>query len=238
MFANIPKANYEAYMSALQASPVIMKAYTSCVAYALGDFVAQFIRQRSLQYVQMDRVARSATMGFLIHGPMCHYWIEFIEKYLAFNGAWWNFLPKMVADQTIWSFFLNSAYTTITMGLQQMPIKSILKEIKESWFTVLSAGWKLWPAVHCITFSPLISADLKLLFVDVIQVVWVVVLSTVLSKDKEEQRIECMIAEEADLIVQNPSLSYPEAIDMLIAEQLDQEVPLNSQHLETLPQSN
>eukprot|EP00976_Prorocentrum_cordatum_P082078 1184677-Prorocentrum_minimum.AAC.1 len=31
----------------------------------------------------MSRVARSATAGLLIHGPFCHYWIQFTEQYLV-----------------------------------------------------------------------------------------------------------------------------------------------------------
>ncbi len=35
-----------------------------------------------------------------------------------FDGAWWNFIPKVIADQTVWSVFLNAAYSTMIMGLQ------------------------------------------------------------------------------------------------------------------------
>lgn len=35
-----------------------------------------------------------------------------------FDGAWWNFIPKVIADQTVWSVFLNAAYSTTIMGLQ------------------------------------------------------------------------------------------------------------------------
>lgn len=37
-----------------------------------------------------------------------------------FGGAWWNFIPKVIADQTVWSIFLNAAYSTMIMGLQGM----------------------------------------------------------------------------------------------------------------------
>lgn len=37
-----------------------------------------------------------------------------------FNGAWWAFIPKVIADQTVWSIFLNAAYSTTIMSLQGM----------------------------------------------------------------------------------------------------------------------
>lgn len=37
-----------------------------------------------------------------------------------FGGAWWNFVPKVIADQTVWSVFLNAAYSTMIMSLQGM----------------------------------------------------------------------------------------------------------------------
>ena len=98
--------------------------------------------------------------GLVIHGPLRHLWIEWMQVNLDFNGAWWNTLVKVrrrrstmtarpcvesawfqlventvlsrhwfqhvnmhlyfkvAADQTGWSLFLNSAYTTCIMGLQ------------------------------------------------------------------------------------------------------------------------
>ena len=49
--------------------------------------------------------------------------------------------------------------------LQGKNPQQVYKEIQDTWFPALSAGWKLWPFVHCVTFSPLIQPDLKLLFV-------------------------------------------------------------------------
>jgi len=32
---------------------------------------------------------RPCISGFLIHGPLCHYWLEWTEDNLSFNGAIW-----------------------------------------------------------------------------------------------------------------------------------------------------
>lgn len=41
-----------------------------------------------------------------------------VECVQDFDGAWWAFIPKVVADQTVWSIFLNAAYSTMIMSLQ------------------------------------------------------------------------------------------------------------------------
>ena len=68
-------------------NPVYYKACTSGVAYTLGDFVSQIYQGRNLTTVDLARSARSGAAGFLGHGPLCHYWMVFMETYLDFGGA-------------------------------------------------------------------------------------------------------------------------------------------------------
>eukprot|EP00238_Polyblepharides_amylifera_P001494 CAMPEP_0196570850 /NCGR_PEP_ID=MMETSP1081-20130531/1032_1 /TAXON_ID=36882 /ORGANISM="Pyramimonas amylifera, Strain CCMP720" /LENGTH=233 /DNA_ID=CAMNT_0041887529 /DNA_START=593 /DNA_END=1294 /DNA_ORIENTATION=- len=199
--AHIPVANFEAYKEAARLHPVAVMALTSCSSFALGDFLAQFLQRRNLTDIEMTRVARSAVFGLMVHGPGCHYWVQFLEKYLSFEHAWWSFLPKMMADQTVWALFLNSCYTTVILSLQGVAAKDVGNEIKENWFTVISAGWKLWPFVHCFTFSSLIPVDLKILFADVVQVVWVVILSTLVNKDNSTSQPLQVVVEATPLDV-------------------------------------
>lgn len=216
--SHLPQGNLMAYLKACKNDVLVTKALTSCAAYALGDFLTQFIQGRKLEDVKMSRVARSGFAGLCIHGPLCHYWINFADKTLSFDGAWWNIFPKVIADQTVWSLFLNSAYTTMILTLQGKNPQQVYKEIQDTWFPALSAGWKLWPFVHCVTFSPLIQPDLKLLFVDVVEVAWVMILSTVVNKDRQKtgnEQLQCVIEDFA-----TPSE------EVLITAQLEEQVCL------------
>ena len=40
-----------------------------------------------------------------------------MQANLDFDGAWWNFIPKVIADQTVYSIVLNAAYTSVVVGL-------------------------------------------------------------------------------------------------------------------------
>ena len=174
---NIPVDNLAAYQQAVFDHPVPVKACTSGVAYTLGDFTCQLSQGKNMSTVDLKRSLRSGLAGFLIHGPLCHYWLLWTEENLSFDGAWFATPLKVFADQTAWSLFLNSAYTTCIMSLQGMRPGRVVEEIKATWWNAISAGWKFWPFVHMLTFSPIIPQDFKLLWVDCVEVVWVTILS-------------------------------------------------------------
>ncbi|CAN0422940.1 unnamed protein product, partial [Discosporangium mesarthrocarpum] len=101
-----------------------------------------------------------------------------------FGGAWWSFIPKVIADQTVWSIFLNAAYTTMIMGLQGKPPQQVISEVKDTAWPALTSSWRFWPLIHCVSFSSMIPTDLKLLFIDCMEIIWVTILSTVANKDR------------------------------------------------------
>ena len=162
----IPRDNLAAYQSAVFENPLPVKACTSGVAYTLGDFTCQLSQGKTITTVDLKRSLRSGIAGFMIHGPLCHYWLLWTEENLSFDGAWYGTPAKVFADQTAWSLFLNSAYTTCIMSLQGIGPGKIKSEIQATWWNAISAGWRFWPFVHMLTFSPVIPQEYKLLFVD------------------------------------------------------------------------
>ncbi len=41
------------------------------------------LQGKDLETIDLKRTARSATAGLLVHGPLCHFWIELMQKYLV-----------------------------------------------------------------------------------------------------------------------------------------------------------
>lgn len=95
---------------------------------------------------------------------------------------------KVAFDQTIWSAIWNSIYF-ITLGLLRFesPVR-ILKDLRETFFPLLTAGWKLWPFAHLITYG-LVPVEQRLLWVDCVEILWVTILS-VFANEKAQQRME------------------------------------------------
>ena len=211
---NVPQDNLQAYQQAVLDHTLPVKALTSGVAYTLGDFTCQMSQGKTIATVDLKRSLRSGIAGFMIHGPLCHYWLMWTENNLSFDGAWWATPVKVFADQTVWSLFLNTAYTTCIMSLQGMGPQKIKGEVQATWWNAISAGWKFWPFVHMLTFSSFIPQDFKLLFVDCVEVIWVTILSAAVNRDK-------------DKALQVPLNAETERPGMQMQEQLDNEFALS-----------
>lgn len=213
---NIPRDNLDAYQQSVFDNPLPTKALTSGVAYTLGDFTCQLSQGKKITTVDLKRSLRSGAAGFMIHGPLCHYWLMWTEENLSFDGALWAIPVKVFADQTVWSLFLNCAYTTCIMSLQGMKPGKIKGEIEATWWNAITAGWRFWPFVHTLTFSPLIPQDFKLLFVDCVEVVWVTILSAAVNRDSEKA-LQVPLNAEAE----RPGIQLTEQMDSQFASVVD-----------------
>ena len=92
------------------------------------------------------------------------------ETYLDFNGAWWATGVKVIADQTVWSIYLNAVYSFFIGSLALRDPREVWQDIKSTSWPALRTSWRFWPFVHSISFSHAVPLDLKLLWVDVMEV--------------------------------------------------------------------
>ena len=66
-----------------------------------------------------------------------------------------------------------------------LPPADVWKDVKATSWPALRSSWRFWPFVHCISFSHAVPIDLKLLWVDVMEIVWVTILSRVANQDPD-----------------------------------------------------
>lgn len=57
--------------------------------------------------------------------------------------------------------------------------------MKSTAWPALTSSWRFWPLIHCCSFSNAIPKDLKLLFIDCMEIIWVTILSTVANGDRQ-----------------------------------------------------
>lgn len=181
-----PQHNWSAYEEALKSNPVLAKMVISGVVYSVGDWIAQCYEGKPIFEFDRARMFRSGLLGFALHGSLSHYYYQFCEALFPFDG-WWVVPAKVAFDQTIWSAIWNSIYFTLLGFLRfESPI-SIFTELRDTFFPMLTAGWKLWPFAHLITYG-VIPVEQRLLWVDCVELIWVTILSTY-SNEKSEARI-------------------------------------------------
>ncbi|KAI4320748.1 hypothetical protein MLD38_034193 [Melastoma candidum] len=187
-----PQHNWSAYEEALKANPVLAKMVISGVVYSLGDWIAQCFEGKPLFEFDRARMFRSGLVGFTLHGSLSHYYYEFCEALFPFQD-WWVVPAKVAFDQTAWAALWNSIYYTVVALLRFESPVAIYNELKATFWPMLTAGWKLWPFAHLITYG-VIPVEQRLLWVDCVELVWVTILST-FSNEKSEARMTDALAE-------------------------------------------
>ncbi|KAH8969730.1 hypothetical protein BDL97_02G048900 [Sphagnum fallax] len=115
---------------------------------------------------------------------------DWIGQFLFPFKGWWVVPLKVLFDQTIWSAIWNSIYYVVLGLLRFESPARIWKDLKATFFPLLSAGWKLWPFAHLVTYG-LVPVEQRLLWVDCVEIVWVTILSMFANK-KAEQRLEAV----------------------------------------------
>ncbi|XP_051146964.1 uncharacterized protein LOC127262358 [Andrographis paniculata] len=181
-----PQHNWSAYEEALKTNPVLAKMVISGVVYSLGDWIAQCYEGKPLFEFDRARMARSGLVGFMLHGSLSHYYYQFCEALFPFHD-WWVVPVKVAFDQTAWSAVWNSIYYTLLGFLRLESPATVFGELKATFWPMLTAGWKLWPFAHLITYG-VIPVEQRLLWVDCVELIWVTILSTY-SNEKSEARI-------------------------------------------------
>ncbi|KAM3343548.1 protein SYM1 [Capsicum galapagoense] len=181
-----PEHNWIAYEEALKANPVLAKMAISGIVYSVGDWIAQCYEGKPLLEFDRTRMFRSGLVGFSLHGSLSHYYYQFCEALFPSND-WWVVPAKVAFDQTIWSAIWNSIYFVVLGLLRFESAANIFGELKTTFWPMLTAGWKLWPFAHLITYG-VIPLEQRLLWVDCVELVWVTILSTY-SNEKSEARI-------------------------------------------------
>mmetsp|Transcript_8394 Transcript_8394/g.13124 ORF Transcript_8394/g.13124 Transcript_8394/m.13124 type:complete len:268 (+) Transcript_8394:120-923(+) len=171
---------WASYMEVLTASPLQTKAITSATVYAIGDVVSQQTKGTKISDINRMRVVRSLIAGLIGHGPLSHVWYNFNE--LVFNDimhwtAWWSVFPKVVLDQCTWGPFWNNTYILLIGLMKRDSLATIWSNVKRTTIPLIVSGLKLWPFVHLITYG-LIPIENRLLWVDLVEIVWVVILAT------------------------------------------------------------
>ncbi|XP_057505465.1 uncharacterized protein LOC130788769 isoform X2 [Actinidia eriantha] len=181
-----PEHNWIAYEEALRNNPVLAKMVISGVVYSIGDWIAQCYEGKPLFEFDRTRTFRSGLVGFLLHGSLSHYYYQLCEALFPFDD-WWVVPAKVAFDQTVWSAVWNSIYFVVLGLLRLESQANISNELKATFWPMLTAGWKLWPFAHLITYG-VIPVEQRLLWVDCVELLWVTILSTY-SNEKSEARI-------------------------------------------------
>jgi len=164
------------------ADPVPIKAVITGVTYFIGDWVAQAVQLRKEGRVWLDadraRLLRSTAVGLVLLGPLAHFYYEFVGTLTD-----WSVPAKILLDQTAYLALYNTVYYLPLGVLAGGDVGTVCADYRTKFWQLLTSGWKLWPLVGIVTYT-LIPLNNRVLWIDLIEIFYSAVLSTV-SNSKE-----------------------------------------------------
>ena len=178
---------WNSYEAILTEHPIATKAATSATVYGIGDVVSQRTESKDAD-LDTGRILRSMIAGGVGHGPMSHFWYnlseDFFNNVVHLTGHWWDFVPKIVVDQTVFGPIWNASYILLLGLMQRENLNKLANDVQTSTIPLMVQGLKLWPLVHCVTYG-LIPVENRLLWVDFVEILWVSMLATQAASLKE-----------------------------------------------------
>jgi protein Mpv17 len=155
----------DSYQEALDSKPILTKASTSLVGFAVSDAMTQaFIEKGDFD---LKRLVKMASFGFLLHGTTGHYFYNFLDSVMA--GATPAFVAAKVAiDQTLWAPCFMVMFFSYMMIFDGTP-ELIVTKCKNDIFTAVKGSWMTWIPAHTINFA-FVSSDMRLLYINTIQI--------------------------------------------------------------------
>ncbi|KAI7842218.1 hypothetical protein COHA_004131 [Chlorella ohadii] len=163
-----------AYDRAAKTRPILTKALTSFVGFALGDRIAQSVVAGPYDPF---RCARLSLYGLLIDGPVGHAWYKMLDKHICPDEPTSNkaVLIKTALDQLVWGPGMTLVFLAFLKTLEGRP-DLILHTIETKFWPMLLANYVLWPLAHLISFK-YVSTDMRILFNNVVALGWTTYLS-------------------------------------------------------------
>lgn len=180
----LPADNWMVYESAMQNAPWRTSAIISGVAYFLADWTAQTYEGSGVFGFSTLRLLRTTLVGAAVLAPFAH-WYYSLQDALIPTAVWFAPPLKLVIDQTIYVSFYNVIFLGCCGLLSLQSPSRVFTDVRENYWPVLKAGWRLWPFVHILTYT-VIPTSHKLLWVDAVEVAWVTYLSMVANRKRAE----------------------------------------------------
>lgn len=171
---------WKGYNQLLKDQPLLTKALTSFVGFSAGDLLAQkFIDKKDT--IDLKRLLKLASFGFLVHGPTGHYFYGFLDGKMPGTSAA-TVASKVAIDQLIW----NPIFGTMFFGwlglMEGQDLEGIKTRIQKDLMASVKGSWTVWPIAHAINFR-FIPNSQRLLYINTVQIGYNCFLSILANKN-------------------------------------------------------
>ncbi|MCO5578102.1 hypothetical protein L7F22_031940 [Adiantum nelumboides] len=173
------EANRGEYLLLLNKHPVTTKAITSALLTLFGDLVCQLMIEKS-ETINLTRLGIFTVLGLVLVGPTLHFWYLTLSKLLPGPGTT-RAVARLILDQFLFSPIFIGIFISALMTLEGHSY-DIVPKLKQDWFTVVLANWKIWIPFQFLNFL-FVPQQLQVLAANVIALAWNTYLSFAAHKD-------------------------------------------------------
>jgi len=160
-------ALWKRYNELLDEKPLLMKALTSLVGFALGDTLAQIFIQKNDPF-DWFRLFRLASFGFLVHGTTSHWFYGMLDGKIPGTSAKAVF-SKVFIDQVLWTPCFGVMFFSYVALLEAKGIGYVIEKTRTELLTAVTGSWRVWPLAHAINFR-FIPSSQRVLYINTIQI--------------------------------------------------------------------
>jgi len=171
---------WKTYEELLDTKPLLMKALTSFMGFALGDILAQKFIQKCDPF-DWYRLFRLASFGFLVHGTTSHWFYGMLDGKIPGKSAKVVF-TKVFIDQVLWNPCFGVMFFSYVALLEAKGVGYVIEKTKKELLTSVVGSWKVWPLAHTINFR-FIPSNQRVLYINTIQIGYNCFLSLISNRD-------------------------------------------------------
>ena len=126
------------YESLLDDKPLLMKALTSFVGFAIGDILAQvFIQKGEFDFARLFRLA---SFGFFVHGTTSHWFYGMLDGKIPGTSAKVVF-TKVFIDQVLWNPIFGTVFFTYLNFWEGKTVDDLWKKLNADLQTAVMGSW-------------------------------------------------------------------------------------------------
>ena len=181
LFANLKRFSSwkESIALIYRTNPRAVNAFTGCVTFSIGDFLAQSVeakktgKQHTIDYVRSLQVG---VLGVVMNGVFLHYWYSSLDRLIGSSmTSKIGVGVKVLADQLIYApfaiiTFFSFACVRTTADLNEA-YSSFKAKMDAKFLTTFMADCALWPMSNFINFR-FIPLVYRPTFTCAVQLVW------------------------------------------------------------------
>lgn len=160
------------YQKRLETYPVLTKAFTSSLLMAGSDALSQIIVNlgKSKKHFEFRSTAAFSLFGFVVSGPVIHYFYKYLEKYVP-RKQHLGFLKKVIIDRLLFGppyLFLILYFHALVEGYSpRLAAQRVMAMYRSSFFKNLI----YWSVIQVVNMY-YIPVDLQILYTNLAALVW------------------------------------------------------------------